>query len=388
LPTIVATSLANDVDSSIEQLKRQLGDASPALVMVFASPKHPLSEVSQKLTDAFGSARVLGASTAGEFNETGDQKEAISAVAVAGDFVVHAGMATGLKASAEAAVSQATAEIPPSVDGFEHRTAIVLLDPLAGNGEEAVLMTSATLGEGVRLAGGAAGDDLKMTETHVSLGKQAASDAIVCAVISSKKPLGIGVAHGHAPLSDGVRITKAEGNVVYEVDGRPAWDVWAEHTREAAKAAGIDPDTIRDEDIGGFLLRYEAGLAAGETYKIRAPLSRGEDGSLSFACGIPEGATVRITESEPERQIESARQAARNALAQVGGDKPAGAVVFDCICRNLILGDTFKDAVVGISEELGGVPLAGFETYGEIALGGGDLSGFHNTTTVLLTFPT
>ena len=71
----------------------------------------------------------------------------------------------------------------------------------------------------------------------------------------------------------------------------------------------------------------------------------------------------------------------------LGGEKPAGAIVFDCICRNLILGDRFGDAVRGISEELGGVPLAGFETYGEIALDAGDLSGFHNTTTVVLAFP-
>jgi methyl-accepting chemotaxis protein len=65
----------------------------------------------------------------------------------------------------------------------------------------------------------------------------------------------------------------------------------------------------------------------------------------------------------------------------------AGAIVFDCICRNLILGDEFHTAVKGISDELGGAPLAGYETYGEIALAAGDMSGFHNTTTVVLAFP-
>ncbi len=59
----------------------------------------------------------------------------------------------------------------------------------------------------------------------------------------------------------------------------------------------------------------------------------------------------------------------------------------DCICRNLILGPEFVSAVRGISEELGGAPLAGFETYGEIALDVGDMSGFHNTTSVVLAFP-
>jgi hypothetical protein len=54
---------------------------------------------------------------------------------------------------------------------------------------------------------------------------------------------------------------------------------------------------------------------------------------------------------------------------------------------SLILGSEFHTAVKGISEELGGAPLAGYETYGEIALAAGDMSGFHNTTTVVLAFP-
>ena len=44
-------------------------------------------------------------------------------------------------------------------------------------------------------------------------------------------------------------------------------------------------------------------------------------------------------------------------------------------------------AVRGISDELGGAKIAGFETYGEIALDVGDMSGFHNTTSVVLAFP-
>jgi len=42
---------------------------------------------------------------------------------------------------------------------------------------------------------------------------------------------------------------------------------------------------------------------------------------------------------------------------------------------------------LGLGEELGGVPVAGLETYGEIALDAGDMSGFHNTTSVVLAFP-
>ena len=83
----------------------------------------------------------------------------------------------------------------------------------------------------------------------------------------------------------------------------------------------------------------------------------------------------------------SAREAARRARSGLGSKNAAGALVFDCICRNLILKQDFSRAVAGIVDELGRVPLAGFETYGDIALRAGDMSGFHNTTTVVLAFP-
>jgi methyl-accepting chemotaxis protein len=275
----------------------------------------------------------------------------------------------------------------PATGKYPHRTAILLLDPLAGVGEEAVLAAGAAFGPDVLVAGGAAGDDVAMKETFVSLGPEAASNAAVVAQLFTEKPLGIGVHHGHQAISKAVEVTRAAGNVVYELDGRPAWDVWADATREHARTRGVDPDALSESEVGSYLLRYEGGLATGGAIKVRAPLSRGADGSLSFACGIAEGAKIVITESTPDRQVESARIAARSARERLGGGPVAGAIVFDCICRNLILGDRFEEAVRGMSEELGGAPLAGFETYGEIALEGGAMSGFHNTTTVVLAFP-
>lgn len=369
-----------------DELTRGLGEHTPALIFVFASTSQPLTELLPELRGPFADVTILSATTAGEFTEKEVAKGAVVAAAVVGDFEVYAGMGTGLAKDPEAAVSQAIAELPTTREGFPHRTGVMLLDPLSGNAEEATLMCAGLLDGAVRLAGGAAGDDLAMKATQVALGGRVASDAIVVAAIFSKKPLGIGVSHGHTPLSEPLEVTRAEGAVVHEIEGRPAWDVWKERTAEAAQAAGIDPDTLSGDDVGGFLLRFEAGLANGREYKIRAPLARGDDGSLSFACGVPQGAVVRITESTADRQVDSAIEAANRARAQLDAE-PAGAIVFDCICRNLILGERFDDAVDGISKALGGAPVAGFETYGEIALDVGDMSGFHNTTTVVLAFP-
>jgi methyl-accepting chemotaxis protein len=391
METKIATALASgDAVEAAEALARdvrqQLSGAEAKLVLVFASTLQPLGQVVAILSARFPGAALLGASTAGEFTERGDAKGAVAVFAVAGEFRVYGGVGLGLKANAERAVLEAIDGVPREVNGYPHRTGLLLLDPLAGNGEEATLFAASILGSDVPLAGGAAGDDLKMAATQVAWGARAVTDAVVIAQIFSKAPLGLGVCHGHQPLSVPLRVTKASGSVVSEIDGKPAWSVWLEHTRERAAARGINVDALKPEDEGAFLLRYEAGLAVGDEYKIRAPLSRAADGAISFACGIPEGTTIRITESNEEAQIASAREAARRARSRLNGPV-AGAIVFDCICRNLILGADFKRGVLGVSQELGDVPLAGFETYGEIALDAGDMSGFHNTTSVVLAFP-
>jgi methyl-accepting chemotaxis protein len=384
----MASGSARDaVASLVREAMASLAGAPPVLVMAFASTAQPLGEVTALLTAAFPQATVLGASTAGEFIETGDAKRSVALFAVAGDFKVFGGMGTNLRASAERAVDATLEGVPHEVVGYPHRTGVLLLDPLSGNGEEATLLAAGLLGGNVPLAGGAAGDDLHMKSAHVALGARAAEDAIVFAHIFSKTPLGLGVCHGHTPLSRPLRVTAASGNVVTAVEGRPAWDVWRDETRARADELGVDVDALKPEEEGAYLLRYEAGLATGQSYKIRAPLSRAADGSISFATGIPEGSVIRITESAPRAQIESAREAARRARARLGDRPVAGAVVFDCICRNLILGPEFAEAVRGVARELGGAKIAGFETYGEIALDAGDMSGFHNTTSVVLAFP-
>jgi hypothetical protein len=377
-----------DAPAVFKELKAGLGGSAPQLLVVFASTECPLEGAMAEAAKAFPNVPSIGCTTSGEFTEGAEGKGQFVAWALGGDDVTaKVGIGTGLKANAEGALTAAIPQVAEDRDR-PYRTAILLLDPLSGNGEEASLIASTLLGPTVRLAGGAAGDDLHFKLAHVAAGKQVASDAVVIAMLSSRKPLGIGVQHGHKPLGKPLTITKAEGATVYEIEGQPAFEVWKNEVRAAAKKLNIDVDKIDPKDMGGHLLRYEVGLIAGPgEYKIRAPLSVGDKGALSFACGIPEGAVVRVTESAEDNQVASARGAAERAKKGLGGQKAAGALVFDCICRNLILGNKFGSAVREIHSALGSVPIAGFETYGEIAMDLGQSSGFHNTTTVVLAFP-
>lgn len=387
---VVSSAARSPTEDPVETLAGRWTGDHPALVFLFASPAMDLPALAARATARFPGAAVLSATTSGELTEGGETRGGAAALAVGGDYRVHGGLGLGLAADPERAVADALRGVPRAVDGFPHCTAFVLVDALAGTGEEATLLAAEALGPDAQIAGGAAGDDLAMKVTSVGLGDRVVTDAIAIVLLFSKAPLGIGVAHAHAPISPPLRVTDASGSVVRTIEGRPAWEVWREHTRDRARATGVDVDALAPADAGEHLLRYEAGLPiGGETgaYKIRAPLAVGPDGAISFACGIARGAQLRVTESSPEGQLSAARRAATMARDRLGGARPAGAVVFDCICRRLILDARFEEAVLSIGATLGGVPLAGFETYGEIAMRVGDLSGFHNTTSVVVAFP-
>lgn len=382
-----AGSAEHDLSAAIRALHDKLRGEAPKLVCAFASPAWELELVARTLTEAFGESVVLCSSSAGEFAGRREAKQGLALWALVGDYHVEAGMGRGLRDDPEQAVRAAVSGLHPPAGDYPHRTGIVLLDALTGRGEEAALLTGVMLGPDVPLAGGAAGDDLAMQSAAVSFGSDAASDSVVVAVIHSRQPLGIGIAHGHTPLSGELCVTRSEGGTVLEVNHRPAWDVWCEELLEHAAQQGFSVAELKDDEIMPFLLRFEAGLPVGGGFKIRAPLAKNADGGLTFACGMSEGTKFRIMEGKRPAQVASARRAATQARSALKGREVAGALVFDCICRNLILEEEFSEAVNGVCDELDCDAIAGFETYGEVALVPGDLSGFHNTTTVVLAFP-
>lgn len=395
MATTFVTALAKGEDSfqtagqAVRQALDKLEGKQADLAIVFASSRYDYAEVVRAVREATGGAPLIGSSTAGEFTENAVEKGSVAVALISS--TTHKffnGIGGGLRENQALAIEQAIQGLPNEVADHPFWSAIMLIDGLAGKGEEATLAGLSVMGPDVKFAGGAAGDDLKFAETKVFCNDRIEKDAATVCLVASKVPMAISVKHGHVPVTPPMTITKAVDSVLYEVDGKPAFEVWKECLREEAKKEGIDVDALTDAtSIGSFLVRYEAGLLTGDDYKMRVPLGANPDGSLQFACTIPESAVIRICRGAKENQVDSARQAAENALAAAGNAKLAGAIVFDCCCRAIILGDEFYRGRDAIKDVLGDIPLIGYETYGEIAMESGQMSGFHNTTTVLLLIP-
>ena len=395
MTTRFATALVTHDDSkaaaqaAVEQAKEKLEGLSPLLAIVYCGTRYDYEAVVRTVREATGRIPLIGASTGGEFTQESVSHGSVALGLLASDtLTVRTAGATGLSgdeaATMRAIAAEATGE---DDDTYPYKAGILLFDGLQGKGAEATVHMANALGVEIPLVGGAAGDDLKFEKSHVFWNDVVLHDGAVLCILRSKAPFFTSVRHGHTPLSRELRVTKAKGSVVYEVDGRPAWEVWKELAGEDAKSLGIDVAALNTpQDEGTFLIRYELGMDMGEGhYKVRVPLSRNDDGSLNFACSVPEGVPFRIMKSEQKKQIASAQEAMEAAKDSAGDCPIAGALVFDCVCRGIILGDRFSEATQQFTQVLGpDVPLLGWETYGEVCMHPGEFSGFHNTTSVVL----
>jgi methyl-accepting chemotaxis protein len=368
----------------------KLGGNTVDLCVIFASVKYDLAEVLKGVRSVIGTRpQIVGSSSSGEFTDKTVSSRSVVIGLIASDtysFEVR-GM-SGLKENVEGIFPALKAAFGDFLRSDGETSVMMMVDGLAGNGEEAILSAASAFGFDTKIVGGAAGDDLAFHETFVIANDMILTNAVSLCLVKGPTPFFTGVKHGHTPLSAQMTVTKSEGNVLYTVNNQNAWEVWKAATRTRAKDFGFDVDNLENaSDVGAFLLCFELGLETDEGYKIRVPLSKNSDGSLNFACIIPEGALFKIMQGTRPAQIESAREAAELAKEAVGDRAVSGVLVFDCVCRSLILGEKFAEGVDAMKSVLGDVPMMGFETYGEICMDPNRFSGFHNTTSVVALIP-
>jgi hypothetical protein len=155
-------------------------------------------------------------------------------------------------------------------------------------------------------------------------------------------------------------VTRAEGNVLYELDGQPALDLYKRYLGEFADglpASGLlFPLALQTPGQGGNGL-VRTMLAVDET-----------QGSMSFAGDIPTGAHVRLMKANFERLVEGAEGAARSSHERLGEAPAELAVLISCVGRKLVLQQRIDEEIEGVRDVLGPQSVfCGFYSYGEIS---------------------
>lgn len=351
------------------------GDGRPSLVIAFADSRlatldGPLGD----LIDAYPDATVVGCSTAGVITGSTIEDGAVSAVAIEFDRTkVGAAVATvdGAEESRVAGKEIAARLLSPDLRGM-----IVLSEGLEVNGTELVAGVGDIVDESVVVTGGLAGDGDRFERTWV----------LAEGEIGSNRVVGIGLYGDAVRIGHGSRggwdifgpervITRASGNVLYELDGRPALDLYVDYLGELAEGL---PAT-------GLLFPLSISSPVDGREVVRTILAVDDESrSLTFAGDVPEGATAQLMQAHFDRLVSGAEEAARHARLEGSGDLLALAV--SCVGRRLVLGERTEEEVEATLDALPpGTIQSGFYSYGELSPHASGRCDLHNQTMTLTT---
>ncbi|MDH3208855.1 MAG: FIST C-terminal domain-containing protein [Burkholderiaceae bacterium] len=264
--------------------------------------------------------------------------------------------------------------------GDKLQTVFLLSDGLCINGTTLVRGLVRHLPEGVTVTGGLAGDGESFSRTWV-LADDLPLNGRVCAVglYGARLHLGLGCNGGWSDFGPERRITRSEGNVLYELDGMPALDLYKLYLGELSSGlpgtALLFPLSIRRQTgAGPSIVRTILGVNEGRK-------------ALTFAGDMPQGAIARLMRANSERLIASAEHAgstAANGLAQEGDSL---VVSISCFGRRLMLRERTEEEVEAVLDAMpSGAQQVGFYSYGEVSpLLTGGVSELHNQTMTVTT---
>jgi hypothetical protein len=253
---------------------------------------------------------------------------------------------------------------------------VVLPDGMSGQEEEFLRGMISEVGSNLPIVGGSTGDDLKFEKTYQFADDGVYTDAGVVAILSSVLKIGVGYGHLYFPTSKGAIVTKSEGRVVYELDNRPAADVMKEL---------IEEDVLTPEVFARKPMGVKSSDVFGE-YMIKSAMKANDDGSITFYAEVHQGSYLTAMTTNRDYAVESFKNALRSAIENAGSPKKIGAIIiFNCILRHLLKERLDINDMDIIRQELGNVPVIGFNTYGEQgATKGGSIGHYNQTSTILV----
>jgi hypothetical protein len=370
---------------AVQRALATLGGAKPNFGFLFAGPDYSLAEALSACAE-LTRAEIIGCTSAGEITENGLTHGGMLVFLCASGATTEMRFSAGLKAAPERVGRELAANLSSlkktsALSDNRHLTTVLFTDGLAGTGERLVNeLYERRVQSGTQIVGGAAGDEGRFKATWVGSRAGAGPDAAAALHVFSEAPWGVGVDHGLRPTTRQMRVTKAEGNVVHEIEGQPAFAAYQKH----AASRNVQ---LTEENASNYLVANELGIHFFERlHRARAALSVGAGGSLVCAAEIPKGSMVSILDGEPESMIRAAHGAAAAARASVKGSV-AGVLLFDCVCRGMILKDAFRREIEAVRTVFPAAPIAGLLTYGEIARSHERLGGWHNATVVVVAIP-
>lgn len=362
-----ASDAADDV---LEQIYASLDAGRPIAALLYASRGCDHGEVLRRIREGLPGIPVVGCTTDGECSSVMSFAEDSLVLTVFVSDTIRARVGVGRDLSSDLVAATRAAWESISADG-EPSLCIALSESLGVSGAAVAEAINAVIPKRVPVVGGTAGDQWQFVSTRQFYGDEVLQNSIVLLGLHGPLQVGIGVASGWEPMGNRAKVTRAQGPIVQEIDGRPAVEWFQRYFGQRQAPSPEHPFAVYDPPDA-------------ESFYLRAPMRYDEqDGSILFAADVPEGTEVQITEATRTAILGGAARAAMAASERFEGS-PSSMLVFSCAARKQVLGTRTEEEIVRLRECTGGeLSLAGFYTYGELAaLSPGERTRYHNETVV------
>jgi hypothetical protein len=229
------------------------------------------------------------------------------------------------------------------------------------NGSAVLAGLTEVVGDQVPITGGLAGDGGAFTQTWVLDSLGVSSSRLTCIGLYGE---GLIFSHGSfggwSPFGPARKVTRCHNNVLLELDGEPALEVYKRYLGEHAKGL----------PASGLLFPFAMlGKDHNEIGLIRTILGVDEAaGSLTLAGDIDPDGSLKLMHASTDALVDGA-EAAAQAARDMQGDPGAGlALLVSCVGRKLVMGGRVDEEVEAVADVFGtGATLAGFYSYGEIS---------------------
>jgi len=353
---------------------KPLTAVTPQLVTIFGASSFLTDPLFvEAITELFAGAAVVGCSTAGEISDVGVSEDSCTITAICFDATRVKSVSSALSTMSD---SRATGERIGKALGHSELRAILVFGPgVQINGSALVDGITSIVGSSVPVMGGLAGDGGAFKRTR-TWGVNGVTDnhVVGLGLYGNSLDFSYGCFGGWETFGPERRITRCDGNVLYELDGKPALDIYKCYLGEYANglpASGLlFPLAILGAD------RKSVGL-------IRTILGIDESsGSLTLAGAIESNGHVKLMHASTDKLVDGAEVAAQEALSMHSGNGDGLAILISCIGRKLVMGERVDEEVEAVSSVLGSrVTRTGFYSYGEISpYGAGGNCHLHNQT--------
>lgn len=362
------------------QCETQALQGPPNLIILFGNrhilERHP--EAWQELHDKYTDAHLIGCSTSGEILHTSIHDDSLAAALVRFDATRLRSAAVSLDDHDDSRL--AGRALAQALAGDDLVSLFVLSEGLNVNGSELVRGVSEVVPENVVLTGGLSGDGDRFERTCVIHNREAVVNGIVAVgFYGDRLRIGHGSLGGWDPFGPERLITRAEGNVLYELDNQSALGLYKRYLGDYADGL---PAT-------GLLFPLSLRTDAPDHAVVRTILAVDEETqSMTFAGDMPEGSYARLMKANFDRLIDGAEAAAMQCRPIADDTAVDLAILISCVGRRMVLKQRAEEEVESVRQVLGEhAPLMGFYSYGEISpLNPSARCELHNQTMTITTF--